>query len=115
MVQAVIFTKPLWLIGVGMSLESMRRGFVGGSALALFVIKEFGLDRQAVPTLNFLRRYLEIEEQLVESIPPFLGFLLTPFTDYHDAAKTFLEIVEILSEAQRPRGCDYYWQKGDSS
>jgi len=107
----MMFTKPLWLIGAGMSLESMRRGFVGGSMLSLFVIKEFGLDRQAVPTLDALRGYLEIEERLLEDIPPFLAFILTPFTDYHIAARTSLEIVDILAEMQRPRTCEYYWPK----
>lgn len=109
----MIFTKPLWLIGVGMSLESMRRGFVGGSALSLFVIKEFGLEKQAVPTLNALRGYLEIEEKLLSAIPPFLSFLLTPFTDYHESAKAYLAILDILAESQRPSTCDYYWEKGE--
>ena len=110
----MIFTKPLWLIGAGMSLESMRRGFVGGSLLSLFVIKEFGLDKQAVPTLNALRAYLEVEERLLGNIPPIIGFILRPFTDYHEAARTTLKIIDILAESQRPRACDYYWKKGES-
>jgi len=96
-----------------MSLESMRRGFVGGSALSLFIIKEFGLDKQAVPTLQWLRGYLDIEEQLLGQLPDYLEFLLTPFTDYHDAAKCFLEIVDGLAEKQRPPTCEYYWKKGE--
>ncbi len=92
-----------------MSLESMRRGFIGGSALSLFIIKEFGLDKQAVPTLNALRGYLEIEEWLLTQINPFLGFLVTPFTDYHNSAKTYLKIIDILAELQRPLACRAYW------
>ncbi len=111
----MILSSPLWLIGVGFALESTRRGFVGGSSLALFVIKEFGLDRQAVPTLNLLRGYLELEEKLLADLPPFLEFLVTPFTDYHESAKTFLLIIDILSEAQRPRSCEYYWKKGEEA
>jgi len=98
-----------------MTFESMRRGFIGGSALSLFIIKEFGLDRQAVPTLNAMRSYLEIEENLISQIPPFFEFLVTPVTDYHQAAKTYLEILDILAEAQRPRACEYYWKKGEQS
>lgn len=94
-----------------MTLESMRRGFIGGSALSLFIIKEFGLDKQAVPTLNALRGYLEIEETILTQIPPFLDFLLIPFTDYHNAAKTYLEIIDMLAELQRPTTCEYYWTK----
>jgi len=90
----------------------MRRGFIGGSALSLFVIKEFGLDKQAVPTLNYMRSYLETEEKLLSQIPPFLDFLSAPFTDYHEAAKVYLDILDILAESQRPRGCAYYWEKG---
>ena len=108
----MIFTKPLWLIGVGFALESMRRGFIGGSALSLFIIKEFGLERQAVPVINAMRGYLAIEGNLITQLPPFLAFLLTPFTDYHLSATTFLEILDILSEKQRPRGCAYYWKEG---
>ena len=92
----------------------MRRGFVSGSALSLFIIKEFGLERQAVPTLNFLRGYLEVEQLLIDSIPPYLSFLATPFTDFHESAKTYLEILDILSESQRPRTCEFYWQKGET-
>jgi len=96
-----------------MSLDSMRRGFIGGSALSLFIIKEFGLDKQAAPTLDYLRGYLDVEEKLISNIPPFLEFLVTPFTDYHNAAKTYLEILGILAEAQRPPTCQIYWEKGD--
>ena len=109
----MIFKPPLWLLGAAFSLESMRRGFVGGSALALFVIKEFGLDKQAAPTLNAMRGYLEIEEALLSQIPDFLEFLVMPFTDYHEASKLYLEIVDILAESQRPPTCEYYWKKGE--
>ena len=105
----MILSKPLWLIGAGMALESFRRGFIGGSALSLFVIKEFGLDRQAVPTLDAMRGYLDMEEALISQIPDFLGFLVAPFTDYHESAKLYLQIIDLLAESQRPRGCNYYW------
>ena len=105
----MIFSKPLWLIGVGMSLEGMRRGFIGGSALSLFIIKEFGLEREAVPVINAMRGYLEVEAALLESIPPFLAFLVIPFTDYHEAAKNYLVTLEILAELQQPPTCEFYW------
>jgi len=111
----MIFTKPLWLLGAGMALESMRRGFVGGSALSLFVIKEFGLEKAAVPTMNAMRTYLDIEERLIAQLPGYLAFLLTPFTDYADAARCYLEIIDGLSILQRPRTCSYYWKKGEEA
>jgi len=79
--------------------------------LSLFVIKEFGLEQQAVPTLNAMRGYLEVEERLLSQIPDFLDFLVAPFTDYHEAAKTYLLILDILSESQRPRTCQFYWEE----
>ena len=109
----MMFTVPIWLLGAAMALESMRRGFIGGSALSLFIIKEYGLEKQAVPVLDALRGYLEIEEALLSQIPPFLDFLVFPFTDYHEAAKTYLLILEILAESQRPPTCEYYWKKGE--
>jgi len=110
----VIFSRPLWLLGAAFSLESLRRGFVGGSALSLFIIKEFGLDKQAAPTLKFMRSYLATEEVLLTQIPDYLAFLVTPFQDYHDAATAFLEIVDGLAQKQRPPTCEYYWEKGET-
>ncbi|MBA7587168.1 hypothetical protein ES708_29186 [subsurface metagenome] len=109
----MIFSRPLWLLGAAFGLESMRRGFIGGSALSLFVIKEFGLDKQGAPTLDAMRGYLELEETLLSQIPDFLEFLFTPFTDYHNAAKTYLEILDILVLKQRPLACEAYWKKGE--
>lgn len=94
-----------------MHLEAMRRGFIGGSSLALFIIKDFGLEKGAVPTLNAMNTYLEHEEKLLSQIPLPLKFLVTPFTDHHDAAMTFFLILDILTEMQRPRTCQYYWEK----
>lgn len=110
----MIFTKPLWLLAAAMTLESMRRGFVGGSALSLFVIKEFGLEGGALPTLTFLRGYLATEERLLETIPPFLFFLILPFTDYHNASKCYLSIIEELAEKQSPQQCATIWGEGEA-
>jgi len=92
-----------------MTLESMRRGFVGGTMLSLFIIKEFGLEGQAVPALEHLRTYLEIEEKTLGELPEYQAYFMQPFQDYHEAAKAVLEIVDILSELQQPRACSKYW------
>jgi len=107
----MIFSNPLWLLGAGMALESMRRGFIGGSALSLFIIKDFGLEYQAVPTMDAMRTYLATEEILLTQLPAFLDFLLTPFTDYHESAKLYLQILEILADLQRPLICPSYWKE----
>ena len=110
----MMFRRALWLFGAAFTLESLRRGFIGGSMLSLFIIKEFGLDKAAVPTMAWMRRYLDIEEGLLGWIPPPLDVLVTPFTDYHESAKLYLEILDILAEEQRPRTCQYYWGRGET-
>lgn len=94
-----------------MSLDSMRRGYIGGSALSLFIVKEFGLDKGALPVIDAMKGYLAVEQQLLDAIPYFLDFLVVPFTDYHDAGTTYLAILERLTELQRPPTCEYYWNK----
>lgn len=105
-----MFKPPRWLYGAALSMEGMRRGYVGGSMLALFIIKEFGLEGAAAPTLTCLRGYLNIEEEVITRIPDYLQALIPPFIDYHESAKCFLEIVDILAELQRPRSCQIYWK-----
>ncbi|GAH84309.1 unnamed protein product, partial [marine sediment metagenome] len=56
-----------------------------------------------------------IEEEVLTRIPTILNSLLAPFTDYHNANKTYLKIIDILAELQRPRSCQYYWEKGNST
>jgi len=82
--------------------------------MSLFIIKEFGLEKQAVPTMAWMRRYLDIEEGLLGWIPAPLEALVMPFTDYHESAKLYLVILDILAEEQRPRSCQYYWGEGES-
>lgn len=99
-----------------MGLESMRRGFVGGSALSLFVIKEFGLEYQAIPTINLMKGYLVIEQDLINRLPPFLAFLFSPFIDWHDACQTYVNILDILAEHQKDAEydtCEFYWKEGE--
>jgi len=109
----MFFSQARWLIGAAFTLESLRRGYVGGTMLSLFIIKDYGLDKQAVPTMAWLRRYLDIEEALLSKIPPILESLVNPFTDYHESAKLYLQIIDILAEQQRPPTCQFYWKEGD--
>lgn len=107
-----MFRRALWLLGAAMTLEALRRGFLGGSMLSLFIIKEFGLDKAAVPTMYWMRRYLDIAKDLLGWIPPPLDVLVTPFTDYHESAELYLQILDILVEGQRPPTCQFYQTRG---
>lgn len=106
----MLFRPPIWLLGVGMALESMRRGFVGGTGLSLFIIKDFGFDWQGREHCQMLRDYLEIEAMLLEQIPDWLTWLFWIFQDYHDAAVTYVTILEELVEYQDPQRCSWYWE-----
>lgn len=101
----------MWKVGIVMSLEAMRRGFIGGTCLSLFVIKEFGLERQGKPTLEFLRKYLDIEEDMLSLVPPGLDWVFTIFSDYHESAKTYLAILDDMVELQCPSQCSFYWKE----
>jgi hypothetical protein len=85
-----------------MALEGFRRGTIGGSLLSLFIIKEFGLEGQARPTLDFLRWELSFEEKVIDEIPPPLFFIASPFIDYHEAAKYALQAFDILASEEAP-------------
>jgi len=99
----------MWLIRIGKSIDGIRRGYIGGSALSLFIIKAYGLDKGAVPTLDFMRGALVLEEGLLAEIPVLLNWLLFVFQDYHDANVMYLKILELLAESQRPSACSFYW------
>ena len=109
----MFFGGAIWLIGAVFALEGMRRSFIGGCSLSLFIIKEFGLMGQARPTLAYLRQYLDIEESILARVPKELEIFLSPWIDHHDAGTTFLKILDLLAEAEAPPTCEFYWKKGE--
>lgn len=107
----MMFKSPMWLIGAGLGLESMRRCLIGGTALALFIDLS-GLDQpSAIRDVGFLRGYLELEEQLIQEIPPIIAFITSPFIDYHNANCVFLDICDRLQLARREQSCSVIWEK----
>lgn len=112
----MFFGGSMWLIGGVFALEGMRRGFIGGSSLSLFIIKEFGLHGSALPTLDYLRKYLDIEEGIIDALPDYLEVFMSPWTDHHKAGVTYLKILDLLAESEYPTECDpkatvcqFYW------
>ncbi|MBA7585597.1 hypothetical protein ES708_27582 [subsurface metagenome] len=112
----MFFGGAMWLIGGVFALEGLRRGLIGGSSLSLFIIKEFGLHGSSLPTLNFLRNYLDIEERIIDTLPDYFQFFVTPWTDHHEAGVTYLKILDILAKYEFPTECDpegavcqFYW------
>lgn len=110
----MMFRPPWWLIGAGMSLETMRRCFIGGTSLALF-IDLTGLDQfSCLRDASLLRAYLPIEAALIHQIPPIIRFITFPFIDYHNAAKCFLSITDALCYAKQELLCQPIWEKQDT-
>ncbi len=105
----MMFRSPRWIIGAALSLESMRRGFIGGTSLALF-IDLGGLGQESCQRdLRTLAAYLPIEEQLIDAIPDFLITLVHCFEDYHLAAVCFYETAKELCEAKGELQCQQIW------
>ena len=92
-----------------MSLDSMRRGFIGGTSLALFIDLSGMGQESCMRDLNTLATYLPIEEALIESIPFFLDFLIRPFEDYHLAAVCFYETAQELCLQKGELQCQQIW------
>ena len=107
----MMFRPPWWLIGAGLSLEGMRRCFIGGTSLALFIDLSGLEPPSVVRDLDFLRNYLAIEEELIQAIPPIIAYVAAPFIDYHNAASVFLEITDLLAIARREQSCKIIWKK----
>lgn len=111
----MLFRRAGWLYGAALSLESMRRGFLGGTGLSLFIIKGNNLEAHAQHTLNLLGKYLVIEAEMLGRMPDFLIPFIFAWIDHHDAYVTFLIICEELVAKQAiPVGdsCAYYWGEG---
>jgi len=105
------FSNASWMYGAALSLEGMRRTFLGGTFLSLFIVKEFGLQPHARYTIDLLRRYLEIEAAMIPELPPVLNWLVRPWQDHNAAGQTYLDILEILAEQEFPAKCEFYWPK----
>ncbi|MBA7588418.1 hypothetical protein ES708_30474 [subsurface metagenome] len=98
----MMFRSPRWIIGAALGLESMRRGFIGGTSLALFIDLSGMGQGSCQRDLRTLEAYRPIEEALIDAIPDFLVTLIYCFEDYHLAAVCFYETAKEL--------CLFPWQ-----
>jgi hypothetical protein len=108
-----MFRSPKWIIGAALSLESMRRGFIGGTSLALFI--DIGSLGQAScqRDLRTLATYLPIEKTLIDAIPDFLITLVHCFEDYHEAAQCFYDIASELCQQKGELQCQGIWETNE--
>lgn len=103
------FFSGAFLIGAALSLEGMRRTFLGGSFLTLFIIKEFGLPNWALYTIDLLEKYLDIEAEMISRIKTPLAFFIRPWSDHNAAGRTYLDVLKIMAEDEFPATCQFYW------
>ena len=109
----MMFRSPRWVIGAALSLESMRRSFIGGTSLALFIDLS-GLDQTSCQRdYRTLKIYLDLEEKILENLPSFIRYLLRPFEDYHLAAQCFYETVKELCDGKGELTCQRVWETNE--
>lgn len=106
----MMFRAPKWIIGAALGLESMRRGFVGGTALALFIDLSGLSQLSCQRDLRTLAAYLPIEKALIEAIPDFLITIIHCFEDYHLAAVCFYETALELCQQKGELECQGVWE-----
>lgn len=98
------------IVGLAFNIEALRRGCLGGTSLALFIIKEEGLDWLGRRHLDMLGQYLDLETTFIDEVMDSpVWYLFWPFMDYHDAVVTYHEVLTNLVEKQDPANCLFYW------
>lgn len=90
------------MIGGVMSLEGLRRSWIGGTSLGIFVALESDRPITVGPSLDQLENLNDIALSIIEDLPPFLNFAAAPFRDYHTATKAFIECIRSKTEGEIP-------------
>ena len=87
------FTSPLFLaVPIGYALEGLRRCWLSGTSLALFIdIGSCGPESCIRDCAN-LRRYLDVDRDVIQAVPEILRPLIAPWIDHHNAQECFYEI-----------------------
>lgn len=88
-----IFLSPLGLfIPFAFALEGMRRCWLSGTALTLFIDIGSSLPESCLRDCENLRRYLDVDTMLIEAVPEALWPAIGPWIDHHNAQECFYEI-----------------------
>lgn len=103
------FFNAWFLMGASLSLEGMRRNFIGGTSLSLFIIIQYGLTHHADEALANLEAYLGIEQQFINALPGAVAFLLTPWVDHHNSGVASLRVFRLLLGTRNLTACEIYW------
>ncbi len=111
-----VFSPAFILLGVLYPLEGLRRTWLGGLSLGLFIdigsCPHESCEREVV----YLRNYLDHDRDIIMAIPEIAWPLIGPWIDYHNAAETFYDIAMILCLQKQglenlPSSCRVAWQQ----
>lgn len=113
---AKMFMSPMFLIlGVGFAFEGLRRAWLGGTALAVFIDIGQSTPTSCLRDVAALRLYLDVENELINGVPELLRGLIAPWIDHHNAQECFYEISMTLCMGRNSpyikcQSCEEIWQ-----
>jgi len=104
------------MLGVLFPLEGLRRTYLGGLGLALFIDISSCPHESCQRDTQSLRKFLDLDKQLIETVPELAWPLIGPWIDHHNAAETFYDISMILCLQKQglenmPPSCDFVWHR----
>lgn len=113
---AKMFMSPLFLfLGIGFALEGLRRAWISGTSLALFIDISSSTPKSCLRDTAALRRYLDADRDIIESVPETAWPLIGPWIDHHNAQECFYEIaLELCNQRNFPwadsKSCQEIWE-----
>ncbi|GAH87509.1 unnamed protein product, partial [marine sediment metagenome] len=101
---AKTFISPAFaVLGLGFALEGLRRAWLGGTALTLFIDIGQSTPESCLRDVAALRVYLDIDREVINSVEEFLWPLIAPWIDHHNAQECFYEIaIQLCNQRNAP-------------
>jgi len=103
----IFLHPPYALVVPAYALEGLRRCWLSGTALALFIDIGSSLPASCIRECENLRRYLDVDRMIIEMVPELLWPLIGPWIDHHNAQECFYEIAAELCNARNMPEIDY--------
>lgn len=118
---AKMFLSPMFLVlGVGFAFEGLRRAWLGGTALMLFIDIGQSTPESCLRDVAALRSYLDVDQEVINKVPELMWPLIAPWIDHHNAQECFYEIsLELCNARNAPyikcQSCDEIWAMQEQS
>jgi len=108
------FLSPFYaLLGLGFTLEGLRRCWLSGTSLTLFIDIGSSIPESCLRDCASLRRYLDVDRAVIETVPEIFWPLIGPWIDHHNAQECFYEIAtELCNALNFPpcKSCEEVWE-----